>query len=102
MTVSTDKRKPMLADWWSKTIAGLVLGFGLGLAMAGLLAWYGPGGIGAPDKTQFVMWSITPVWMLVFSLCYLFRSGAQAWRWLGAANLIAYGLLWQARMAAGV
>lgn len=81
------------ADWWSKTLAGGVLGATLALALAGLFAWLGPGGIDAREKPQFVMWSIAPLWMIVFSTVYLFRTGLRALLWLGGANLAAYGLL---------
>lgn len=84
-------------DWWSKTLAGGVLGATLALALAGLFAWLGPGGIDAREKAQFVMWSIAPLWMIVFSTVYLFRTGLRALLWLGGANLAAYGLLFYVR-----
>lgn len=91
------ERASIGADWWSKTLAGALLGFTLALALAGLFAWVGPGGIGAPQKNQFVMWLIAPLWMAIFSLVYLLRSGARALLWLGGANLLAYALLFAAR-----
>jgi len=78
----------MQRDWIGKTSAGLVLGLGLAFALAGLAAWCGEGP-GAPNKTQFVMWLVAPIWLGVQSLVYLFRSGARAWIWLGTANLLA-------------
>ena len=87
----------MKADWWSKTFAGAFLGGTLALALAGLFAWIGPGGIDAPEKVQFVMWMMAPVWMAVFSTVYLFRTGLRAILWLGGANLAAYGLLFYVR-----
>lgn len=84
-------------DWWSKTFAGAVLGFSLAFALAGLLAWYGPGGIAAPNKTQAVMWSIAVFWMPVFAFVYLFRTGLRAVLWLSAANAAAYAALFHAR-----
>lgn len=90
-------KHPIRADWWSKTLAGAILGWTLALAVAGIFAWAGPGGIDAPNKTQFVMWMIAPLWMLVFSLSYLFRSGLRAALWLGAANALAYALLFSLR-----
>jgi uncharacterized membrane protein (GlpM family) len=88
-------------DWWSKTFAGAVLGAALALALAGLFAWAGPGGIGAREKAQFGMWSIAPLWMLVFSTVYLFRSGLRAVLWLGGANVAAYSLLFYVRSILG-
>lgn len=87
----------MKPDWWSKTFAGAFLGGTLALALAGLFAWIGPGGIDAPEKAQFVMWMMAPMWMAVFSTVYLFRTGLRAILCLGGANLAAYGLLFYVR-----
>lgn len=83
-------KQKIQADWWRKGIAGLVLGFTLALGLAGIFAWAGYGGIAAPNKTQFVMWMIAPVWMLVLSTVFLFRTGRQALLWLGLANILVY------------
>ncbi|WP_255873993.1 hypothetical protein [Microbulbifer elongatus] len=80
-------------DWWSKSFAGAVLGLTLALALSGLFAWHGPGGIDAPDKRQFVMWSIAPLWVIAFSLVYLIPTGRRALLVMGALNLVAFGLL---------
>ncbi|MFZ6743834.1 hypothetical protein ACO0LC_11445 [Undibacterium sp. JH2W] len=87
------KKTPIRADWWTKTISGLVLGFTLALTISGLFAWAGPGGIAAPQKVQFVMWLITPIWMLILSLIYLVRTGVRALTGLLFANVLAYALL---------
>ena len=87
------KKTPIRADWWTKTISGLVLGFTLALAISGLFAWIGPGGIAAPQKVQFVMWLIAPVWMLILSLIYLVRTGVRALTGLLIVNALAYALL---------
>lgn len=93
MSTKPEKCVPIRADWWSKTLAGAVLGWTLAFALAGVFAWIGPGGIGAPQKSQFVMWMIAPLWMIAFSVVYLFRSGLRAVLSLGGANLMAWGLL---------
>ena len=81
-------------DWFGKATAGLVLGFGLALAVSGLFAWFGPGGLlGGTGKTQLNMWLMSPVWVAVLAFCFLFPSGRSAWCWLGLANLAAFGLL---------
>lgn len=84
--------------WFGKTCAGTVLGFGLALAVSGLFAWLGPDGIAAGGgKNQFTMWLMAPIWAAVLSLVYLFRDSLRAWLWLGAANVVAFGLLWLTR-----
>ena len=86
--------------WFGKTMAGVVLGFGLALALSGLFAWFSPGGIaGGGGKVQFVMWLMAPVWALVLSFVYLFRDSLRAWLWLGAANALAFAALWCVRWA---
>ncbi len=32
---------PIRPDWWSKSVAGVVLGFSLAIALSGLFAWSG-------------------------------------------------------------
>ncbi|OUR82379.1 hypothetical protein A9Q75_06615 [Colwellia psychrerythraea] len=78
--------------WWLKTLAGIVLGLTLAYAIVAIFAWYGPGGINAPVKVQFNMWLITPIWLLVLSLSYLFKTGIKAITYLGAANVALYAL----------
>ena len=90
-------QRPLQRDWWRKSIAGVVGGFLLALGLSGLFAWWGPGGIDAANKSQFVMWLITPIWLLVMALVYLFRTGNQALLWLTVANGVVYGCLWLAR-----
>lgn len=84
-------------DWLSKTLAGAILGFGLGIAIPGLLAWLTPGGPAATNKFQFVMWLSSPIWLGVLSFCYFFSSGRQAWLWLGAANALSFAGLFACR-----
>ncbi|HGM7307496.1 TPA: hypothetical protein ACKP7U_000093 [Stenotrophomonas maltophilia] len=88
--------------WFGKTCAGVLLGFGLSLALSGLFAWFGPGGIdGGGGKAQFNMWLVALLWALILSFVFLFRSSASAWLWLGAANVVAFGALWLARSHLG-
>ncbi|MFC0205828.1 hypothetical protein [Novosphingobium soli] len=86
-------------DWFGKASAGLVLGFALALGLSGLLAW----AIGVTDtffstKGQLTMWSISPTWCIVLSLCFLFRSGLRAWTVLGLAT----AAVWIALYATGL
>ena len=81
-------------DWLGKSSAGIILGFALAIALSGLFAWAGPGGLmHSSAKTQINMWMIAPIWVSVLSFCFFFRSGLRAWLWLGGATLLAFGAL---------
>lgn len=84
-------------ELWSKTLAGTLLGFGLALAISALLAWFTPGGPGAVNKFQFVMWLVSPLWLLAMSCVYFFRTARQAWLRLGGANLLAFAAYFAGR-----
>lgn len=84
--------------WFGKTCAGTVLGFSLALALSGLFALLSPGGLVMHEgKLQFTMWLLPPLWATVLGGVYLFRDSLRAWLWLGAANLLAFGLFWSLR-----
>lgn len=96
------KSKLQSRHWLGKSCAGLLLGFGLALAVSGLFAWWGPGGIaGGPGKLQFNMWLMAPIWALVLGFVFLFRTPLRAWLWLSLANALAFGLLYASRWLAG-
>lgn len=84
-------------DWWTKTLAGLILGFTLALGLVGLFAWFGPGGIDAAVKVQFNMWPISPIWLLIVSFSFLFRTGWRAVGYLGLFNILVYVTLYSFR-----
>ncbi|MFC7334633.1 hypothetical protein [Rhodocista pekingensis] len=80
-------------DWAGKAAAGLVLGFLLALGASGLLrTLLNAGEPFFSAKGQFSMWMMAPVWALVLSFCFLFRSGLRAWMWLLLANIPVWGL----------
>ncbi|MDR2112504.1 MAG: hypothetical protein LBQ62_05305 [Candidatus Accumulibacter sp.] len=95
--MSNEKPAAIQRDWLAKTLAGATLGFTLAIGCSGLLdGLLSSMALGA--RGQLVMWSVAPVWMGVFSGVYFFRSGARAWAWLGAANLLAFGAPWAFRL----
>ncbi|MGJ7546615.1 hypothetical protein [Variovorax sp. LT1R16] len=88
-----ERRPRTRAEWLWQSAAGTVLGFTLAIALSGLFAWLGPGGLAPLNKYQFNMWMVPPLWLGVLSAVFLFPSGAAAWGWLGAANLLTFGAL---------
>lgn len=68
-------------DWLSKSLAGVLLGFALGLLTGNYVALLGAG-LAPPVRAQLAMWSVAPVWLGVMGGVFLFRSGARAWAWL--------------------
>ena len=90
------------SHWFGKTLAGLLLGFAIALAVSGLFAWFGPGGImGGSGKTQFNMWLIAPVWAFVLSFVFLFTSSRSAWLWLGGTAGLLTAFLFAGRWLTG-
>ncbi|WP_440903700.1 hypothetical protein ACMZOO_12675 [Catenovulum sp. SX2] len=89
--------KKIQPDWWSKTLAGVLLGLTFSFALVGCFAWYGPGGITADSKVQFNMWITPAIWLPIMSFVYLFNNGKQAWMYLGGANVLAYAALFLLR-----
>ena len=86
-------------DWWAKTSDCALLGFGLALSLAGLFLYLATGGaVGTPGGHFALLRHLVMfIWIMVFGLCFLFRSGAAAWGWLGAANLLAFAALFACR-----
>ncbi|WP_319380874.1 hypothetical protein [Thiomicrorhabdus sp.] len=78
-------------DWLAKSLAGLFLGFALGLGLSGVFMAL-DNNILLSIKAQLAMWIVTPVWLAVLSSVFLFRSGLRAWLWLGALNLLVLGV----------
>lgn len=77
-------------DWLTKTLAGVILGLSLSLALTGLYS-LAAAGVHLSQRAQLAMWSTWPMWVAALAGSYAFRSGARAWAWLGAANLLAWG-----------
>lgn len=88
------RKKHTNAQWFSKACAGLVLGFLLSMGLGGLLLTYGFGEIHIYSiRGQFLMWMIAPVWLFIFSLCFLFHTGLQAFVYLGIANVLVWSAM---------
>lgn len=91
------ERNTLSRDWFWKTLAGVIGGFGLAIVASGLLARLTPGALDQPNKFQVAMWLVPPVWIGVMSACFMFRTGLRAWVWLGGANALGFAMLALAR-----
>jgi hypothetical protein len=97
VTLKTGRRQTLSRDWLSKTLAGVIGGFGLAIASSGLLACLTPGALDEQNKFQVAMWLVPPVWIGVMSGSFVFRSGRHAWIGLGGANALGFAMLALAR-----
>lgn len=80
---------------WGRASAGIVPGFFLSAALVGLASWLLPG----PWQSTLVAGALAffPVWVGVFCLGFLFRSGVRAWIAYGAFAAAGLLLLWALR-----
>ncbi len=90
--MNSEKSRTISPDWFSKTLAGTLMGFTLAIACAGLFNGLA-GGMPLSIRGQLAMWLMAPVWMGVLSGVYFFRSGKSAWAWLTGTNLLVFGIL---------
>ena len=89
--MTTMQRAPIKRDWWSKTLAGLLLGFTLAIAVSGIFVLANRA-MAFSIRGQLAMWMVAPVWLLTLSCVYFFQSGKRAWLWLIGANALAFGV----------
>ncbi|MGE8280933.1 MAG: hypothetical protein ACN6O2_10900 [Stenotrophomonas sp.] len=92
--MSTQRQRLESRHWFGKTMAGVVLGYALSVALSGVLALLTPGGFAGEGKIQFNMWMIAPLWAGVLGFVYLFRDSRRAWLWLSLATVLAFAVLW--------
>lgn len=79
------------ADWLTKSLAGVFLGLSLSLALTGLYS-LAAADVHLSQRSQLAMWSTWPMWTAAMAGSYAFRTGTRAWAWLGAANVLAWGV----------
>jgi len=60
-----------MPHWWLKSIGAVVVGLPLGLFTSGLVSFAFLGNTPLDVKSQFMMWWITPIWLLLIALIYL-------------------------------
>lgn len=87
----TKSQPTIRQDWIAKTLAGIILGFGIALGCSGLFLLMASE-MGSSASAQLVMWLLSPVWLTILSTVYLFRSGPSAWLWLASLNILVFAL----------
>ncbi|MFT8472664.1 hypothetical protein [Acetobacter persici] len=90
-TFSTDQ-------WVSKVLAAVLLGVVLVCGLMGVVGVLSHTD-GSPRSAsgQYLMWMAALVWSILLSVCFLFRSGRQAWGGLSVASAVAWGLFFVLR-----
>lgn len=87
-------------QWFLKTTVGAVLGLTLSFGLVALFAWFGPDSLNTELsgerllwKTQFHMWMVTPIWMLIVTMTYMFKTVKEAFISLVTGNICVFGCL---------
>lgn len=80
------KTAPIQRDWWSKTVAGLLLGGVLALVISSLFAQLS--NLPFAPRRQLANWMVPPIWVGVLGTVFFFASGRRAWLWLGGTAVL--------------
>ncbi|AJE99826.1 hypothetical protein [Pandoraea apista] len=80
---------------WSRTFAGLVLGFFAAMALCGATAYLTPGGWQTAIIPAIALFPL--VWLGLFAVVFASRTAARAWIGLGATTVVAWAALMLAR-----
>lgn len=79
--------------WWSKIIAGLLLGYALAIGSSGLLHMLLAGGPPS-GNAQLIMWLVIPIWLSVLGVSVAFDRARDVWLLLIMLNGLVYGALY--------
>ncbi|VVE77394.1 hypothetical protein [Pandoraea sputorum] len=80
---------------WSRTVAGLVLGFFAAIALCGAIAYMTPAGWQTAAIPVIALFPL--VWLGLFAVVYASRTAARAWIGIGATTVVAWAALLLAR-----
>lgn len=84
-------------DWWSKTIAGAILGLSLAIACASLITVWALNSQDPALAPQIGMWSVPCIWLPLFFIAYFIPKGWQVMLMYGVLNIVVYGLVFSIR-----
>ncbi|VVD59694.1 transmembrane lipoprotein [Pandoraea morbifera] len=80
---------------WSRTVAGLGLGFLAAIALCGAIAYLTPAGWQTAVIPVIALFPL--VWLGLFAVVYASRNAGRAWIGLGATTVVAWVALLLAR-----
>lgn len=80
-------------DWWSKSLAGWVLGLSLAIAGASFVTLWGLNSLSKALAPQVGMWSLPWLYLPLVFIAYFIPKGWQALLIYSVLNVIAYGIL---------
>lgn len=81
------------SDWWSKSFAGLCLGFIFALLCASIITLWAIQNLSPGLAPQLGMWSIPWIWLPVCFIAYFIPRGWQSILILTVVNILAYSIL---------
>jgi H+/Cl- antiporter ClcA len=82
--MNNKKSQAIQRDWWSKSLAGFLLGGVLALLVSSLFSQLSDDLVFSARR-QLANWLVPPIWLGVLGTVYFFASGLRAWLWLGCA-----------------
>ncbi|MFV5492362.1 hypothetical protein [Acinetobacter sp. ASP199] len=85
------------ADWWSKSLAGWVLGLSLAIAIASLITILALKHLAPSLAPQIGMWSVPWLYLPLVFIAYFIPKGWQALLIYTVFNAVAYGILFGIR-----
>lgn len=85
------------ADWWSKTLAGWVLGLSLAIAIASLITILAFKYLAPNLAPQIGMWSAPWLYLPLVFIAYFIPKGWQALFIYAVLNAVTYGILFGIR-----
>ena len=89
----SDSYRENKPQWWLKSIGAVVVGFPLGLFTSGLVSFVFLDNTPLDVKSQFMMWWITPIWLLLIALIYFTHQPRRTLFVLCIVVAIEYALL---------
>lgn len=87
---------PYKPHWVTRIACATILGYPLAVGLSSLLLWSGGNDVVIGDRTQLIMWLITPIWLTGLSLIFFVTRINTVVIGYSGLNLIIYTLIYLA------